>query len=84
MVRGACSSTGALPGPGQEPGGRLGQHRRERAPRSDWQKQRGLGGFVRSTWDEVNQMIAAANVYTIKKHGPRTASSASRPSRRCR
>jgi len=38
--------------------------------RTDWQKQRGLGGFVRSTWDEVNQMIAAANVYTIKKHGP--------------
>ena len=36
----------------------------------EWQKQRGLGGFVRSTWDEVNQMIAAANVYTIKKHGP--------------
>ena len=40
------------------------------ASRSEWQKQRGLGGFVRSTWDEVNQMIAAANVYTIKKHGP--------------
>lgn len=40
------------------------------AARSEWQKQRGLGGFVRSTWDEVNQMIAAANVYTIKKHGP--------------
>lgn len=38
--------------------------------RREWQKQRGLGGFVRSTWDEVNQMIAAANVYTIKKHGP--------------
>ncbi len=31
---------------------------------------RGLGGFVRSTWDEVNEIIAAANVYTIKKHGP--------------
>jgi nitrate reductase alpha subunit len=29
-----------------------------------------MGGFVRSTWDEVNQIIAAANVYTIKKHGP--------------
>jgi nitrate reductase alpha subunit len=29
-----------------------------------------MGGFVRSTWDEVNQLIAAANVYTIKKHGP--------------
>jgi nitrate reductase alpha subunit len=40
------------------------------ASRSEWQKQRGLGGFVRSTWDEVNQLIAAANVYTIKKHGP--------------
>ncbi|MBP7958332.1 MAG: nitrate reductase subunit alpha, partial [Ottowia sp.] len=38
--------------------------------RREWQKQRGLGGFVRSTWDEVNQLIAAANVYTIKKHGP--------------
>ena len=38
--------------------------------RREWQKQRGLGGFVRSTWDEVNQMIAAANIYTIKKHGP--------------
>ena len=25
---------------------------------------------MRSTWDEVNQMIAAANVYTIKQHGP--------------
>ena len=26
--------------------------------------------FVRSSWDEVNQMIAAANVYTIKQYGP--------------
>jgi nitrate reductase alpha subunit len=31
---------------------------------------RGLGGFVRSTWDEVVEMIAAANIYTIKKWGP--------------
>ena len=38
--------------------------------RREWQQQRGLGGFVRSTWDEVNEIIAAANVYTIKKHGP--------------
>ena len=38
--------------------------------RLEWQKQRGLGGFVRSTWDEVNQMIASANVYTAKKYGP--------------
>jgi nitrate reductase alpha subunit len=31
---------------------------------------RGLGGFVRSTWDEVQEIIAAANVHTIKAHGP--------------
>ncbi|HKO88281.1 MAG TPA: molybdopterin-dependent oxidoreductase, partial [Burkholderiales bacterium] len=31
---------------------------------------RGMGGFVRSSWDEVNEIIAAANVYTIKEHGP--------------
>jgi nitrate reductase alpha subunit len=38
--------------------------------RRSWQKVRGMGGFVRSSWDEVNQLIAAANVYTIKAHGP--------------
>ncbi|HEX5687544.1 MAG TPA: nitrate reductase subunit alpha [Ideonella sp.] len=38
--------------------------------REDWVRQRGLGGFVRSSWDEVNELIASANVYTIKKHGP--------------
>jgi nitrate reductase / nitrite oxidoreductase, alpha subunit len=37
--------------------------------RRDYQKVRGMGGFARSTWDEVNQLIAAANVYTIKQHG---------------
>ncbi len=31
---------------------------------------RGLGGFVRTDWDEITEIIAAANVYTIKKHGP--------------
>jgi len=31
---------------------------------------RGMGGFVRSTWDEINEIIAAANVYTIKQYGP--------------
>ncbi|ODS95854.1 MAG: nitrate reductase subunit alpha [Lautropia sp. SCN 69-89] len=38
--------------------------------RRDYQRQRGMGGFVRGDWDEVNEMIAAANVYTIKRHGP--------------
>ena len=40
------------------------------AARREYQQQRGLGGFVRSTWDEVNELIAAANVYTIRQHGP--------------
>ncbi len=31
---------------------------------------RGLGGMVRSSWDEVNQIIAASNVYTAKQYGP--------------
>lgn len=35
-----------------------------------YKSQRGLGGFVRSSWDEVNEIIAAANVYTIKQYGP--------------
>src|SRR3546814_12102080 len=31
---------------------------------------RGHGGMVRSTWDEVNEIIAAANAYTAKTYGP--------------
>ncbi|MEZ5453761.1 MAG: nitrate reductase subunit alpha [Thiothrix sp.] len=36
----------------------------------DYKSKRGLGGFVRSSWDEVNELIAAANVYTTKQYGP--------------
>ncbi len=35
-----------------------------------YKSKRGLGGFVRSSWDEVNEIIAAANVYTAKQYGP--------------
>lgn len=35
-----------------------------------YKQARGMGGFVRSSWNEVNEIIAAANVYTIKKYGP--------------
>ena len=31
---------------------------------------RGLGGFVRANWEETKEIIAAANIYTIKKYGP--------------
>ena len=38
--------------------------------RASIQRSRGKGGFRRASWDEVNAIMAAANVYTIKKHGP--------------
>ncbi|MBO2463171.1 nitrate reductase subunit alpha [Actinomadura violacea] len=31
---------------------------------------RGKGGFVRSTWAEVTELIAAAHVHTVKEYGP--------------
>ncbi|KZL28923.1 nitrate reductase subunit alpha [Pseudovibrio sp. Ad37] len=40
------------------------------AKRADYLKVRGHGGFVRATWEEVNEIIAAANAYTAKKWGP--------------
>src|SRR5690606_16857808 len=40
------------------------------AKRADYMKVRGLGGFVRATWSEVNEIIAAANAYTAKTYGP--------------
>src|SRR6185503_10713160 len=41
----------------------------DEAKRRSWQQVRGLGGFVRSSWDEVNEIIAAANIHTIRRHG---------------
>ncbi len=38
--------------------------------RAEYQKVRGLGGFVRAEWDEVNEIIVSANIHTIKEHGP--------------
>ncbi|MCC5978492.1 MAG: nitrate reductase subunit alpha [Salinarimonas sp.] len=38
--------------------------------RDAYTKKRGLGGFVRAGWEEVNEMIASANAYTVKTHGP--------------
>lgn len=40
------------------------------AKRSSWVTRRGRGGFVRAGWDEVTELIAAANAYTIKQYGP--------------
>ncbi|WP_332813958.1 nitrate reductase subunit alpha [Ramlibacter sp.] len=40
------------------------------AKRMEWVSKRGRGGFVRAGWDEVNELIAAANAWTIKEYGP--------------
>ncbi len=38
--------------------------------RKRYQKDRGKGGLVRTSWEEVRTIIAASLVYTIKKYGP--------------
>lgn len=38
--------------------------------RASYVKTRGKGGFVRATWDESTEIIAAANAYTVKTYGP--------------
>jgi len=40
------------------------------ATRAAWQKARGKGGLRRISWDKAVELIAAANIYTIKKYGP--------------
>ncbi len=40
------------------------------AKASEYKKVRGLGGMVRAHWDEMNELIAAANIYTAKTFGP--------------
>ncbi|MBE9610936.1 MULTISPECIES: nitrate reductase subunit alpha [Chitinilyticum] len=41
---------------------------KERA--AEYKSVRGQGGFVRASWDEATEIIAAANAYTIKEYGP--------------
>lgn len=35
-----------------------------------YKESRGMGGFIRADWKEVNEIIAASNVYTAKEYGP--------------
>ena len=35
-----------------------------------YKSHRGKGGFVRASWDDAAELIAAANVYTIREYGP--------------
>ena len=38
--------------------------------RGRWQRARGKGGFRRADWDTAVELIAAASIHTIRKHGP--------------
>ena len=38
--------------------------------RASYVKTRGKGGFVRASWDEATEIVAAANAYTAKTYGP--------------
>ncbi len=38
--------------------------------RSQYQTARGKGGFRRASWDELMELMAAANIHTAKKYGP--------------
>jgi nitrate reductase alpha subunit len=42
----------------------------DEAKRKSYTARRGLGGFIRLGWDEANEIIAAANAYTIRRYGP--------------
>ena len=37
--------------------------------RKRYQRARGKGGFRRAKWDEVIELIAASNIYTVQKYG---------------
>ncbi|HXV31158.1 MAG TPA: nitrate reductase subunit alpha, partial [Sinorhizobium sp.] len=38
--------------------------------RKSYTAMRGGGGLVRSSWEEVTELIGAANAYTVKRYGP--------------
>ncbi|GHC22917.1 nitrate reductase subunit alpha [Kushneria pakistanensis] len=37
---------------------------------AQYKKARGMGGFVRADWEEMQTLVAASNVYTAKQYGP--------------
>ncbi|MDD1606753.1 MAG: molybdopterin-dependent oxidoreductase, partial [Methylococcaceae bacterium] len=37
---------------------------------TEYKSKRGMGGLIRANWNEVNEIIAAANIYTAKTFGP--------------
>jgi nitrate reductase alpha subunit len=42
----------------------------DEAKRARFQRARGKGGFRRASWDEALELVAAASLSTVRKHGP--------------
>jgi nitrate reductase alpha subunit len=42
----------------------------DKAKRKAYQEARGKGGFRIASWEEANEIMAVANIYTAKKYGP--------------
>ncbi|HZX75769.1 nitrate reductase subunit alpha [Lysobacter sp.] len=42
----------------------------DEAKATSYKRKRGMGGFVRVDWNEANELIAAANLYTVRRYGP--------------
>ena len=38
--------------------------------RKKYQQARGKGGFRRASWEEINGLLAAANLHTVRRYGP--------------
>ena len=66
LVRGRLDEAVAQERARRSPGRGLDGDRRGPDPARILCRRRGQGGFVRATWDEANEIIAAANAYTAK------------------
>jgi nitrate reductase alpha subunit len=70
MVRGALVRLWRQARKSMEPVAAWASIVEDAAKRRSYTSRRGLGGFVRLGWDEANEIVTAANAYTIRKYGP--------------
>jgi nitrate reductase alpha subunit len=68
MCAARCVAAGA--GAPSGPGVGMGGADRRPVRVTAWQRARGKGGFQRASWAEAAELIAAAQVHTVKEHGP--------------
>lgn len=42
----------------------------DKEKQNSYKRARGMGGFVRASWDEVSEIVAASMLYTVQTYGP--------------